>query len=108
MMPAGSFRIEPVEQAAFAMGQGQVSDIIETPEGSFIVKAYEVKPGGQTGFEQAQAGIERKLRELSLMKRYDEYYKQVLAKATIVDSGNVVATAVDRAVELFWREGPVE
>ena len=27
------------------MAEGQVSDIIETPEGFFIVKAYKVQPG---------------------------------------------------------------
>jgi len=106
MMPAGSFRTEAVEKAAFAMSQGQTSDIIETDEGLYIVRVCKVQPGQAAAFEQAQASIEKTLREQQLFRRYDEYYRQLLSKAAVIESGNFIPAAVDRAVELYWRQRP--
>jgi len=47
LMPAGSFGEAKVEKAAFAMKEGQVSGVIETDAGFYIVKAYKVQ-GGKT------------------------------------------------------------
>jgi parvulin-like peptidyl-prolyl isomerase len=103
MMPAGSFKAQAVEQAAFAMEEGQVSDVIQTPDAAYIVRAYKVQPGRQTSFELAQAKIERIVREQQLMQRYEEYYRQLLSKATVIQSGDFVGAAVDKAVELYYR-----
>ncbi|MFA6132696.1 MAG: peptidyl-prolyl cis-trans isomerase [Phycisphaerae bacterium] len=100
----GSFREEAVEKVAFAQGGGQVSDIVDTPTGCYIVKTAAVEPASTTSFEDAQPKIEKILREQQLSKLYNEYYSALIAKATIVQSENFVSMTVDRAVERYWNK----
>jgi hypothetical protein len=105
LMPAGSFRQEAIEAEAFKLPEGRVSPIIETDTGFHIVKARQVQPGSATPFEEAQAEIERLLRERQFSKLYDDYYLRLMKGATIVQPGNFLPLAVDQAVQRFWRKG---
>jgi hypothetical protein len=105
LMPAGNFRQEAVEAAAFKLPEGGVSSIIETDTGFYIVKARQVQPGSTTPFEDAQAEIERILRERQSSKLYDEYYLPLMKGATIVQPENFLPLATDQAVQRFWRKG---
>jgi len=100
-MPAGSFRQEKVEKVAFSQEKGQVSDIIETDEGYFIVKTADVQKGSSVSFEDAQVQIEKTLRDQQSAKLYNEYYEKLLWSATIVQSENFVPLAVERAVARY-------
>jgi hypothetical protein len=101
MMPAGSFRQEKVEQAAFAQPAGQTSDVIETDDGLYLVKTAAVQAPSRRTFEDAQVDIEKVLREQQSAKLYNDYYAKLLSEATIVQSENFVSTAVGRAADRY-------
>ena len=48
------------EQAAFALGKGQVSDLVRTQFGFHIIKVEETREAGTPTFEQARAEVARK------------------------------------------------
>ena len=100
-MPAGSFRQEQVERVAFSQAAGQVSDVIETDEGFYLVKTTAVQGASTICFEDAQGEIEKTLRDQQSAQLYNDYYATLLAEATIVQSENFVPTAVGRAVERY-------
>ena len=98
MMPAGSFRHTEVEKAAFAMAEGQVSDVIETEAGFFIVKALQVVPETVTTFEQAQDEIDYRLRAEQYSRLANAYFEELYSNATIIHRQELKALAVDRAI----------
>jgi parvulin-like peptidyl-prolyl isomerase len=101
LMPAGSFRQEQVEKAAFAQAIGQISDVIETDEGLCLVRTAAVQESSRRSFEDAQEDIEKVLRDQQSSKLYNDYYAKLLSAATIVQSENFVPTAVSRAAERY-------
>jgi len=105
MMAAGSFRAEQVEAEAFRLNEGEVSGIIETEIGGYIVKARKVQPGQVFSFEEAQEQIERTLRERQSAKLYSDYYAELSRKATIVQSEDFLSVTVNRAVQRYWKGG---
>ena len=102
-MPRGSFRESAVEDAAFVLNEGQVSDIVETPNGYWIVKAEKVIPGKSLGFEDAQQEVRQILRAEQFTEFTEEYFKRVQKDATIVYSEKIVEITLDRAVRRYWR-----
>jgi hypothetical protein len=103
LMPAGSFRRTEVERAAFALEAGQVSDVIETDEGFFLVKAKRVEPASRQSFAQAQEAIEEKLTSAQQRRLVNEYFERLHEKATVSHSESLMDVALDRAVERYWR-----
>ena len=101
LMPAGSFRNTEVERAAFALKEGQVSGIVETEEGFFIVKAKRVIPEKVASFEEAQAGIEERLRTEQYNKLAAKYFDELYKSATISRSEELFHLAVERAVAKY-------
>lgn len=51
-----------LEQAVFALGQGDVSGVVEGPSGYHIFQANEVQPEQGESFEQARAKVEAEVR----------------------------------------------
>ena len=102
MMGAGSFREIKVEQVAFTLDEGHVSDIIETDTGYYIVKVYKVHGGRVVSFEDAQELIERKLRREQFAKLERKYFEELLAGAHIKKSDEFLDLAVDRAVRTYF------
>ena len=103
IMAADNFREEKVEQAAFALKEGQVSGIVEAPAGYYIAKALVVDPGKTVSFEQAQEEIDEVLRQKQYGKLVDAYLKRLLEGATIVQSEKFMLLTVSRATEEYWR-----
>jgi parvulin-like peptidyl-prolyl isomerase len=103
-MPAGSFREKTVEEAAFAQQAGQVSGIIETATGVYIVKTRDVKEGVVIPFEQAQDQIDSKLRS----RQYDElttaYFGELATRAKIESATEFERLILDRAVQMYYRQ----
>lgn len=103
LMPAGSFRDGKVEEVAFSLREGQVSDIIETQTGFYLVKALHVKPGRIESFEEAQFRIREILHKQQRERLSEEYFARLLRGATILQSGTFTDLAVDRAVAQYYR-----
>ncbi|MFQ6047917.1 MAG: peptidylprolyl isomerase, partial [Phycisphaerae bacterium] len=64
---------------------GQISSIIETPEGFFLVKAGRRRPGKRISFEQAQPQIERRLVAEQTDRLSAELLGRLRAEATLSD-----------------------
>lgn len=103
LMGKGNFAETPVEDAAFKLKEGQVSDIVETENGYYLVKAIEVQPGNVVGFEEAQSQIRRDLQDEQLGKLRGEHMKKMYENAVVSPPGPFVERAADRAVEKYWR-----
>ncbi len=104
MMPAGSFAETKVEKAAFAMSEGGVSDVIETENGFYIVKAFKVQGGKVESFEDAQMKVEEKLRIQQENNLTREYFKKIVSESTLSSSasdeyGRFVAKTAQKAAE---------
>lgn len=104
LMEAGSFKEAKVEAAAFALDQGQVSDIIETDTGFYIVKAKVVQPGGDISFEKAQEEIEKALHREQYDKLQEEYMMTKAEAASITTSDRLEENALEKAVERYWKK----
>jgi len=104
MMEAGNFREVAVETAAFQLKEGQISEILQTESGYFLVKAKKVQPGKIIPFEEAQVQIEQELRNTQLIQLQEEYFQRLFKGAQIHHSEPFLQHAVDRAVELYWQK----
>jgi peptidyl-prolyl cis-trans isomerase C len=62
-----------VEDAAFSMKEGQISDIIEEKNGFYIIKVAEKKPEKEETLQEAKSKIERRLQQEQQKKAYDTY-----------------------------------
>ncbi len=102
MMPAGSFREKKVEEAAFQLEQEQVSDIIETDSGYYIVKAVRVKPGKLVSFKDAQSVIADTLRQQEFNELVAKYYRRLYEGATILQSAQFEKTVLDLMVAEYY------
>jgi len=59
---------------------GQISDLIETSGGFYIVKVEERREKGYTPFEEVQKAIEKKLLDAEKDRLHDDLLKRVSAK----------------------------
>ena len=115
LWPAGSLRQKELEKAGFALTEGQRSGIIATTSlkdstgqtvsygGFHIVKAYEVKEGKLTSFEDAQDAITDILREKQLAALSAKFSKKLNEDAQIAHSPEFIKAAIDEAMKLYWK-----
>ena len=115
LWPAGSLLQTKVEEAAFALKQGQRSGIVETSllknnageivnyGGFYIVKAYEVQEGRITSFEDAQEEINEILRTNQLNRLSDKFSDRLYKESKIPLSPDFVEAAVSQAIKLYWK-----
>ncbi len=103
LMEVGSFRESEVEKAAFALAEGQVSDVVTTDRGHYIVRAQRVSPAKTGSFEEAQLQIARKLRDAQQRRLTSDYFRKLLEKAVVRESPELTDLAVQRAVDRHWR-----
>ena len=105
MMPPHSFREKKVETAAFSMPESQVSDVIETETGYYIVKVYKVQAGRIVTFEQAQEQIEAKLKKIQYSKLEEKYFQRLIRTSRVQVSQEFLQLAVNRATEMYRQQG---
>lgn len=102
LMAAGSFRETKVEEAAFALEEGNVSGIVETETAYYLVKVLKVEGGKVTSFEDAQEEIEKVLVD-EQVRRFRE--KLIVAKAPTLDrSSRLEDVALEKAVGRYWKK----
>ncbi len=103
LMGQGNFAQQDVEAAAFELEEGEVSDIIETEKGYYLVKAYAVEPGKVVSFEDAQSQIRRDLQDEQLAELRSEHMRKLYENATVSRPDKFIELATDRAVDRYWR-----
>ncbi len=103
LMEAGNFRLEKVEDAAFALEEGEVSDPVVAADGVYLVKAKKVAPAETIPFEEAQKTIDKTLRDEQYDQLTDQYFRKLYERANIVESEAFVRLAVERAVRKYHK-----
>lgn len=71
------------EEAAFALKEGEISDIVETGSGFHIIRVDERRPAAEKMFEEVKKRIERKLAKERATKRATEYVAELKSKTEI-------------------------
>jgi peptidyl-prolyl cis-trans isomerase D len=64
--------VKPFADAAFALKDGGLSEIVESEFGLHLIKLTGIRPGSQRSFDQARSEIEAELRRQSASKRFGE------------------------------------
>tara|TARA_Y100000994_G_scaffold249102_1_gene259066 strand:- start:520 stop:1437 length:918 start_codon:yes stop_codon:yes gene_type:complete len=72
-----------LEKAAFALGQGQVSSVVEISNGCFIMRCEEIRQTKLKSLSEVRDEIEDNLIEQARKERADKWFKKLEAKAYI-------------------------
>jgi peptidyl-prolyl cis-trans isomerase C len=85
---------EKVEEKAFTLKTGQISDIIEEKNGYYIIKVGEKKPQKEETFQEAKSKIERRMQQEEQKKAYDTYLESLKKQYPVkINEENIAAGA---------------
>jgi len=104
LMFQGSYRLSKVEAAAFDLPLGQTSEIIADGDCMAIVRAARIEPGGKISFENAQADIEKTLRDEQYNVLQETYFLDLIKTAYMPQNVEFEPRCVQHAVEKYWRK----
>ncbi|UCD36499.1 MAG: peptidylprolyl isomerase [Nitrospiraceae bacterium] len=77
------FMPEEFDAAAFALGIGEVSNVIETEHGFHIIRVEDRRPGGRVPYEEVRDFIEKYLRERASKKKFAGHVDELKKRAVI-------------------------
>ena len=104
----GSFVVKEVEDAAWKLQPGQITDPVETPDAFFIAKLEEKQPGGVRPFEEPD--VQRRIEAALKKRQFDELQhgvQQALMRDAIIRyHPRMIELAVGMAMQKYryWRE----
>ncbi|MFP4353795.1 MAG: peptidylprolyl isomerase [Phycisphaerae bacterium] len=101
MLPAGSMRERKVEQVAFSLPEGELSDIIETDAGFYIVSPVKIQAGQVVSFLDAQKDIADKIRQEETASLRQEYYRRLHEEAVVTESQQFMDVVISKAVQRY-------
>ena len=103
MMPKGSWKLEELEKAIFALQPGQITDIIDGGDGFYFAKLEEKKAGRVEGFEEE--GVQAKIRETLTKDQRAELrkkkQKRLLEAAVTRTDEKMILVAVEMAMQKY-------
>ena len=97
------------EQAAFALGKGQVGDLVRTKFGFHIIKVEETREAGAPAFEQVRAEVARKRAAAAARTEVAKRAEQINDALSAGELESVASTfgMTVRTTDLVPREGPL-
>ena len=72
-----------LEKAAFALGQGQVSPVVATPQGCFILRCEEMSQANLKSLAEVRGQIEQTLLETEQQAREDKWFERLKRKSHV-------------------------
>ena len=72
-----------IEEAAFSLKPGEVSDVIETPQGFAIIRALDRRGGGSLSVKATREDVEERLFRMKMEKKFEEWLAERRQKAHI-------------------------
>ena len=98
----GSFAAEKVDQALFGLPIGQLSPILESETGFYIVRVLDRQEITRKPFADVQDEIKKKIREEKVSAKYKEYLAKLRRQtpiSTIFDDSDAAAERVSEHAE---------
>jgi parvulin-like peptidyl-prolyl isomerase len=100
-MPKGSLKESKLEEAAFTQKEGQVSGIIPTDTGYYLVKTRKIQGASEQTFEAVQDKIEARLKDENYRKVTEQYLTKVYEGATISRTDDLIEAVCLRLMNTF-------
>ncbi len=72
-----------IEEAAFSLKPGEVSGVIETPQGYAIIRALDRRGGGSLSVKATREDVEERLFRMKMEKKFEEWLAERRQKAHI-------------------------
>lgn len=106
-MRKGSFAVKEVEDAAWALQVGQVTDVIQVGNAFYIARLDDRKTGKTASFDDmtVQASIKEKLRQPQIMARQNLLEQRLLREAVIEPAQPQLEPVLEMAMQKYgeWR-----
>ena len=80
---AGSFRVQTVDEAAFALPQGGVGPVVEADDVFYVVKALERQDGRTVPFTEVQDEIEAEIRDRKYNEKVQRYIQDLYERGYV-------------------------
>ena len=98
-------RWQKASEIVFGLNENEISDIVEGPEGYFIVKCGERVEGQNVSFEQAQPKIERQFRDVQFNRLVAKARHELLRRASRKgDPNGLIMEVTERLNKLLASE----
>ena len=72
-----------IDEVAFNLKPGEVSDVVETPQGFYILRALDRRGGGSLSVRATRDSVEDRIYREKLEKKYDEWLAERRQKAHV-------------------------